>query len=134
MNPITIPYHLILPAFICLIMLFFLIFKPKKSIKKSEKRWFRISCIIFISVYFLIIGSAAFEDIHAQIILNSFDLDGDGFFSEIESTYEQQKAMSILLNDTGRNFSFITGLIISLIVSLPIYLIGRSSERNRRKL
>lgn len=40
--------------------------------------------------------------IFLTIYLNSFDLDGDGFFSGDEITPEQQQAMQRVSNDTGR--------------------------------
>lgn len=65
--------------------------------------------------YIVIIAYIIFYDIYLQYYLNSFDIDKNGFFNGDEITIEQKKAMQKLSSDTGRNFSFITGLFYSAI-------------------
>ena len=61
----------------------------------------------------------------------SFDIDKNGFFSGSEITIEQKKAMHKLSSDTGRNFSFITGLFYSAILSGILYkLVGITKKPN----
>lgn len=45
--------------------------------------------------------------------LDSFDLDGNGFFSGEEITPEQEAAMSAVTNDTARTLAPVTGLFVS---------------------
>lgn len=53
--------------------------------------------------------------------LNSFDLNGDGFFTNEEITSEQQIAMRRVISDTGRNLAPILGIIYSLIYYVIIF-------------
>lgn len=79
--------------------------------------------------YALIVGSAAYDDIYSQWLLNKFDLNQDGIFSGSEITSEQELAMSKLINDVGRNFSFIMGAIAGFILGLAAYTFSRIYER-----
>jgi hypothetical protein len=122
MEEITIPYHLAAPAIICLIGLGAILLFRKKLFPKNKLFW--ISITVFLILYFLIVGSAAFDDIYYQWSLNRYDLDRDGVFGGAEITPEQNEAMRMLTNDTGRNFSFITGFVCSLIISTVVYITG----------
>ena len=53
--------------------------------------------------------------------LNSFDLNGDGFFTNEEITTEQQIAMRRVIADTGRNLAPIIGILYSLIYYVIIF-------------
>ena len=76
------------------------------------------------SCYAFLVGGATYIDMYYQWDLNRYDLDKDGFFGGQEITKEQKAAMSKLVNDTGRNFSFITGLIFSFFISAASYFAG----------
>ena len=89
------------------------------SDNKTKILW--ITVIVFLSIYLLIVGCATFDDIFYQWDINRYDLDKDGFFSQNEITKEQEAAMLRLTSDTGRNLSFITGLIFSLIISTGVF-------------
>ena len=54
-------------------------------------------------------------------------------FSGIEITPEQNEAMRNLTSDTGRNFSFITGIILSGIIALFVFGIGKITEYIKKK-
>ena len=124
MSPLSIPYHLIIPLVIFSIALLWIFISRNKRFKE-DKKWFWTCAVIFIIIYLVIVGSAAYEDIRLQIELNAFDLDGDSFFSSEEQTAEQEEAMDKLTNDFGRNISFIAGLIIAIFITLPLYYLGR---------
>jgi len=94
----------------------------KKLFKKDKLFWLSIS--IFLVIYFYIVGGATFLDIYYQWDLNRYDLDQDGFFGGAEITAEQEEAMRKLINDTGRNFSFITGFVFAALVSVAVYILG----------
>ena len=74
-----------------------------------------------ILVWLLIIFMAEFFHYQKTIYLNSFDLDGDGFFSGDEITPEQQQAMQRVANDTGRALAPITGTIFSFIYNCVLF-------------
>ena len=133
MNEIVIPYHLVVPTLISLIAIMIIISKRKILFSTNKRKRIWISISVFCVVYTLIVGIAMLNDISCQLELNRFDLNNDGIFSGTEITKEQGKAMSRLINDTGRNFSFITGLIFSLIISTPFYWIVLFFEKLKGK-
>lgn len=124
MDPITLPYHLIIPSLVTLAMIIWTLIIKHRSFKRNPLTW--ICIILFLMLYLLVVGSAAYDDIYYQIKLNEYDLNQDGLFSGDEVTDDMKVAMHHLVNDTGRNFSFITGLISSGIITLSIYIIGKT--------
>lgn len=64
-------------------------------------------------------------------LLNSFDLDDDGFFSGDEITPEQQQAMQRVSNDTGRALAPITGAIFSFIYNCVLFGIYAIFKKSR---
>lgn len=112
MENITVKKHLVIALIFAILILIF-------SFKFKHKRKLLIN--LFLGTYILIIAYVILYDIHLQYNLNSFDIDKNGFFSGSEITIEQKKAMQKLSSDTGRNFSFITGLFYSGILSLIKY-------------
>ncbi len=128
MTEISLPYHLIIPSLISILILGAIILKRKKLFVNGRWKWFWISTTIFFGIYLFIVGEATYSDLYCQWTVNKFDLNQDGFFSGEEITPEQQKAMKNLINDIGRNFSFITGVFFSGIVSLFIFIGGKIVE------
>ena len=123
MNEITIPYHLVLPSIVCLIGLLAITINRRKLLSKNKLLW--ISIITFLIIYLFIVGTSSYYAIYYQWDLNRYDLDKNGVFNAAEITDAQQIAMSKLITDTGRNFSFITGFIFALIISITVYIFGR---------
>ena len=122
MSEITIPYHLAVPSLICVIALLAILLFRNKLFSKNRILWIAIT--VFFAFYLLIVGGATYDDIYYQWNLNRYDLDHDGIFSGQEITRESKEAMKRLTNDVGRNFSFITGFICSLILSFVTYCSG----------
>lgn len=118
--------------FIVLLIVFII---QKNLFCSVKKRRLWTSVIVFLVFYLFIVGGATCTDIYYQWDLNRYDLNKDGLFSGNEITKEQQEAMQRLTNDTGRNFSFITGLLFAFPISLMTYLIGHIYTRlkERRK-
>lgn len=83
----------------------------------------KISLFTFVTTYSLVMYSALVTDIYLSYKLEQFDLNGDGFFSGEEVSPEQEMALKKVVSDTGRVFAPITGLILSLALSLPLLLI-----------
>ena len=75
----------------------------------------------FVGYIFLLFGIYLYE-IYLEYRLLSFDSNQDGIFSDEESTLEQGRYMSLLINDTARRFAPIVGVIFSLIQSILFYL------------
>ncbi len=129
MNPVTTPSHLVIPTIIAIVgIIVLLVFR--RSINKSVFA----GMLTFMTLYVLIVGMAIFDDINSQLHLNNFDLDQDGFFSTEEQTPEQELAMADLINDTGRNFSFITGGIVAFILGVAAYAVSRIYETIKSRL
>lgn len=80
---------------------------------------------VFLAVYLFVVGGATYDDIYYQWDLNRYDLDKDGLFGGEEITEEQKAAMQRLINDVGRNFSFITGFIFAGAIGTMTYLFER---------
>ena len=133
MNEITLPYHLIIPLIISILILGIIFLKRKRLFGNVKQKWFWISLTIFFLFYLFIVGGATYSDIYAQWNLNKFDLNKDGFFSGNEITTEQEEAMRNLTNDTGRNFSFITGIVFSGIIAFFVFGIGKITELTKKK-
>ena len=131
MNEISIPIHLIIPTFFCLVGFAFIVLYRKKVL--VGHKLLRLSIALFFLLYVLIVGSAAISDIYYQWNINQYDLDKDGFFGGAEITKEQIAASKLLVNDTGRNFSFITGFIIAFSVSMFVYFLGSLFRKSKLK-
>ncbi len=125
MNEITIPYHLAIPTILCVAGLLTILIKRKKLFVDRQRKIFWISVSVFFVFYLVIVGGATYDDIYYQYEANRLDLNKDGLFSTNEITNELNEVQGHLTNDVGRNFSFITGLIVSLIISTTVYLAGR---------
>ena len=123
MDEITIPYHLATPTIICIIGLLAILVYRKRLFTSNKLFW--ISFTVFLVIYLLIVGGATYDDIYYQWDLNRYDLNKDGMFGGNELTDEQNEAMRKLTSDTGRNFSFVTGFVFSLIISTAVYISGR---------
>ena len=83
----------------------------------------KIAVTNFIVMYLLIIFSAHAYEIYLEYKILTFDLDGDGFFSNKESTAEYAKYSSRLIGDVGRTFAPITGFVFSLFCSTCLFFI-----------
>ncbi len=128
MNEITLPYHLVTPAIISILILGVIILKRKQIFANRKLKWFWISLIVFFLLYLFVVGRVIYDDIYAQWYLNKFDLNQDGVFSGNELTVEQEEAMNNLTNDIGRNFSFITGLFFAGIIAIFVFISGKLFE------
>tara|TARA_R110001583_G_scaffold123082_1_gene274437 strand:+ start:58407 stop:58751 length:345 start_codon:yes stop_codon:yes gene_type:complete len=105
-----------------------LFYQRNKVFKNRKRKWFWISLTIFFIVYFIILSGATYSNISSKLELQKYDLNGDKFFNGDEITSKQEAAMNKVINDTGRNFSFITGIFFSGIIAFFVYLIGRMNE------
>jgi len=65
--------------------------------------------------YVSIVAAAFISGYLIQSHLDSFDLDGDGSFSKIEQTADQQKAMQAAISDNARNLAPIFGILYSIV-------------------
>jgi len=133
MNEISLPYHLIIPSIISILILGIVFYNRKRLFKSGKWKWFWISLTVFFAIYLLIVGGATYSDISSELTLRKFDLNGDGFFNGDEITTEQKKAMRNVISDTGRNFSFITGLIFSGIIAFFVFVTGKITELIKKK-
>lgn len=133
MNEISLPYHLIIPSIISILILGIVFYNRKRLFKNGKWKLFWISLTVFFAIYLLIVGGATYSDISSELTLRKFDLNGDGFFNGDEITTEQRKAMRNVISDTGRNFSFITGLIFSGIIAFFVFGIGKITELIKKK-
>lgn len=132
MTPITIPYHLFIPALISLILFLLILTRWTLIFSRSKKKTVWVSILFFLLIYTIIVGSATCEDIYCQWDLNKYDLNMDGFFSGNEINTNQQATYERLINDLGRNLTVFTGLIFSGVISLFVFIIGSGIEKYRK--
>lgn len=126
MTPLTIPLHLLIPTALSLSGLVFLLLK-RKTLRRKNYALYK-SFIIFLSAYALIVGNALGHDLYYQWDLNRYDLNQDSFFSKAEATSEQVLAMERLINDSDRNFSIISGFIVSAILSISVFIVIKAGN------
>ena len=123
---------ILLPTIIAILSILLILYKREKLIFKTNKNFY-FSLLLFFGLYLFIVGNAFYHDLFYQWNLNKYDLDKDGFFSGNEINENQKIAMQQLTKDTGRNFSFIIGLLFSFIASTLTFLIlSISSKINKR--
>ncbi len=82
--------------------------------------------------YLSVIAAAFISGYLIQSHLDSFDLDGDGSFSKIEQTADQQKAMQAAISDNARNLAPIFGIVYSIVyfgILRLILLLRRPKEK-----
>ncbi|EPR73144.1 hypothetical protein ADIWIN_1925 [Winogradskyella psychrotolerans RS-3] len=135
MNAITLPFHLIIPALISILILGFIGYNKKRLFGASKWKWFWISLTTFLFLYVVLIGSAIYSGVSAELALQKFDLNKDGFFSGDEISLEQRAAMKKVTSDTGRNFIVITGLLFSGMIAVVVFVVGKTAEylKNRKR-
>lgn len=109
-------------------MVLLILLVMSRSIVKRKGGLFFVSILAFVLAYLYIVGSALFEDMYCQWDVNKYDLNRNGIFESNEIDPYQEAAMRRLMDDTGRNFSVVSGLIFSFLVSLMIYGIGRMKK------
>ncbi len=83
--------------------------------RKMHWGWRKTLLGNFILAWLVVISIVYFEEWYLKFKLNSFDLDGDGFFSTREITDEQKQLMSLVVNDIGRTFAIITAIPVALV-------------------
>jgi len=109
---------------VSLVGLVFLVLK-RNTLRRKNPALYKSGLIFFFS-YALIVGNALGHDIYYQWDLNRYDLDQDGVFgSPTETTPDQERAMERLTNGVGRDLSFISGFIVSAILSVSVYIVIR---------
>jgi hypothetical protein len=134
MDPISIPYHLVIITLLSLGVLLLIFIKRKELFKHKYWKWFWISTVVFLFFYTIIVGGAMVVDIYYQWDLNKYDLNQDGFFSGEEQTIAQKKAMIRLTSDVGRNLSPLFGGLFSIVISIPILVVGLTITLVKEKL
>ncbi len=93
--------------------------------KNSTKKISNLKIAFFSSVFFyvsiVVIAFATKEILRSE--LNSYDLNGDGFFSGSEINEGQQKAMHKFISDTGRNLAPIFGIVYAIIYFVILFVV-----------
>lgn len=130
MNPLDIPYHLVLPCLLSVVGLALIVWKRKRLFGQKSVFWCAV--VVLLSVYALIVGRAAYEDIWLQCEVNRLDINGDGLFSSPEMTPEVQELLQKQTTDIGRNFSFVSGWVVAFILAAMVYRLGRLWEKRKK--
>lgn len=91
-------------------------------IRHRFKTW-KVLAINFLLSYGLVIAQAAFFERYYQVQLDRYDTNGNGMFESYEQTEGFAEAMERVVQDTGRTFAPIFGLIISLFFTFILLLL-----------
>lgn len=86
------------------------------------------SFLFYLSIIVMVIATNYF----LKKELNSYDLNGDGFFNGKEIRPEQKIAMHNVISDTARNFAPFVGIIYSLIYYLLLLIILVTIKKGRQ--
>jgi hypothetical protein len=121
LSEITLPFHLAIPALLCLAALMAMAVFRHRLFGANRRFW--VSAAAFFAVYLLITGAATLTDIWYQWDVHRYDLDQDGFFDAHETTEAQKAALFRLTNDLGRNLSFVTGFVFALVIAGAVYFL-----------
>ncbi len=124
MTHYSIPLHLLLCFMISITIFSILLFNWMKKLKKGKFNLFWICLLTFFFIYSIFIGVSIYNDISIQVELYRFDINQNGIFEKEEINREQAIAFQKMVNDVGRNFSFITGIIFSFIISVSLFILG----------
>lgn len=113
-------YFLILNFFIFLSLIYFsyLITKKICSQRNFDITFSLMLMVITIVVFWL---EMILIDFYFNYKLESFDIDGDGFFSPEEDTIEKERIMNRVTNDTGKFIFFFLLPIGSIAISFMVY-------------
>lgn len=122
MNELSIPYHLLIPAIISGILLLLTLLTQRRFFEKRKILW--LALLTFFSSYTFITAFSVYDTIDIELSASKFDLNKNGLYEETELTEEAKKALAKISNDTGRNFSIITGFIFALSLSLFVFISG----------
>jgi len=79
----------------------------------------------FVTLYMLLVVGTLLYDKYLDYKVMQFDIDHDSFFSLSEQTPEQQRYMSLVVNDLSRNLMPIWGFIVSLGSTLVLLIITK---------
>ncbi len=131
MNPLDIPYHLVLPCLLSVVGLGLIAWKRKRLFGQKSVFWRAV--VVLLSVYALIVGMAAYQDIWLQCEVNRLDINGDGMFSSTEMTPEVENLLQKQTSDTGRNFSFVSGWVVAFILAAVVYLLGYLWDKKKNQ-
>lgn len=131
MNPLDIPYHLLLPCLLSVVGLGLIVWKRKRLFGQKSVFWRAV--VVFLSVYALVVGMATYQDIWLQCEVNRLDINGDGLFSSSEMTPEVQELLRKQTSDIGRNFSFISGLVVAFSLACMVYLLGYLWDKKKNQ-
>ncbi len=124
LNSISMPFYLIICAIASIIVLMFLHLKKSVFVRK-RKYFFFYFLLPFLLIYSAVLIVAIYTDIQASNHLQSFDLNGDGFYSTDEQSIEQRIALGKVVRDTGRNMAVFTGALFSLVLSSIVYIFSK---------
>jgi len=92
-------------------------------LKGSHLKLRYIFLLITFVTYLIIVMSVSIYDAYLTMNLNSFDINGDGMFTGNEISSQQEEALNYVVNDSGRNMIYITGLVNSFLLSMSILFV-----------
>ena len=114
----------ILPILLGLLGIAFLLFIRKRVPKDSFLKSFWWSGMFLFGFYFLLMLSTTIYDVYIRMEYDSYDIDKNGYIDDFERTGNYFEVQKRLVNDTARNLAYMTGAVLSIIISFFVFIIS----------
>lgn len=102
-----------------------------KKLLNAKYTFNDIAFLSSITVFIFFIAIQILAGYQSDVLLNSFDLNDDGVFSEEEMTPDFYKAMHIWTEDFGIGYTIVLGLLIcSLYYKVLAIMFKKMKEKN----
>lgn len=121
MDFIDLKPHLLLPAALSLIATILILIFRRTLFIQNKTLW--IGILIFFIIYGIIVGGALCEDLYLSNKVYELK-NSDGEIEYEMFNLQQKHYYDRYINDTGRNFSIITGLIFSGGITIFYFLVS----------
>jgi hypothetical protein len=93
----------------------------------------KFSLILMVMIIVIFGLEMTLIDFYFNYKLESFDIDGDGFFSPEEDTIEKERFMNRATNDTGKFVFFFMLPVASILISFIAYAILKIGNLIKQK-
>ncbi len=133
MFTISLLHQLIFFTLLCLLVLLLLFAKRKALFYSARPKSMWRALAVFSLVYGLIVGYAAYDELHMQWRLSQYDGNQNGRIEGLEQTPEASRLMEYSLYNRSNNLAVYVGLPIAGVLALLIYVDSRIWEWKKKR-
>jgi hypothetical protein len=118
------------------LILFLKLFVDISGLRKQKIRFskLKLSLIYGATFYLLVIFIMFGYDYLIKLKLDSFDIDGDGILSDLESTPEALAFLYLSVDDLARNNTPITAFFVTPVITLSVLFLASITSFIRNML